>query len=162
MIVPGPGSRSYRLPTLPDPTGYYYCTLQLGCRIVVAILGKISPRMSSEFLSFGNFQIPRTPNSCRKERSYGMGSEIWFEFSEPKIDAYGLSSEKKTQNSQESAFSEVEFWEKGKLTSEKVSSRCRVVVISKTGRRQLLERQDTTCCHPDHNASRDFCAAMMV
>ena len=37
VIVPGPGSRSYRVPTLPDPTGYYYCTLQLGCRIVVAI-----------------------------------------------------------------------------------------------------------------------------
>ena len=28
VIVPGPGSRSYRVPTLPDPTGYYYCTLQ--------------------------------------------------------------------------------------------------------------------------------------
>ena len=27
VIVPGPGSRSYRVPTLPDPTGYYYCTL---------------------------------------------------------------------------------------------------------------------------------------
>ena len=27
---------------------------------------------------------------------YGLSSEIWFEFSEPKIDAYGLSSEKKT------------------------------------------------------------------
>ena len=37
VIVPGPGSRSYRVPTLPDPTGYYYCTLQLGCCIVVAI-----------------------------------------------------------------------------------------------------------------------------
>ena len=37
VIVPGPGSRSYRVPTLPNPTGYYYCTLQLGCRIVVAI-----------------------------------------------------------------------------------------------------------------------------
>ena len=37
VIVPGPGSRSYRVPTLPDPTGCYYCTLQLGCRIVVAI-----------------------------------------------------------------------------------------------------------------------------
>ena len=37
VIVPGPGSRSYRVPTLPDPTGYYYCTLQLGCSIVVAI-----------------------------------------------------------------------------------------------------------------------------
>ena len=37
VIVPGPGSRSYRVPTLPDPTGYYYCILQLGCRIVVAI-----------------------------------------------------------------------------------------------------------------------------
>ena len=32
------GSRVPILPgTLPDPTGYYYCTLQLGCRIVVAI-----------------------------------------------------------------------------------------------------------------------------
>ena len=28
VIVPGPGSRSYRVRTLPDPTGYYYCTLQ--------------------------------------------------------------------------------------------------------------------------------------
>ena len=28
VVVPGPGSRSYRVPTLPDPTGYYYCTLQ--------------------------------------------------------------------------------------------------------------------------------------
>ena len=37
VIVSGPGSRSYRVPTLPDPTGYYYCTLQLGCSIVVAI-----------------------------------------------------------------------------------------------------------------------------
>ena len=37
VIVPGPGSRSYRVPTLPDPTGYYYCTLQLGCCIVEAI-----------------------------------------------------------------------------------------------------------------------------
>ena len=37
VIVPGPRSRSYRVPTLPDPTGYYYCTLQLGCCIVVAI-----------------------------------------------------------------------------------------------------------------------------
>ena len=37
VIVPGPRSRSYRVPTLPDPTGYYYCTLQLGCSIVVAI-----------------------------------------------------------------------------------------------------------------------------
>ena len=37
VIVPGPGSRSYRVLTLPDPTGYYYCTLQLGCSIVVAI-----------------------------------------------------------------------------------------------------------------------------
>ena len=34
VIVPGPGSRSYRVPTLPDTTGYYYCTLQLGCSIV--------------------------------------------------------------------------------------------------------------------------------
>ena len=38
MIVPGPGSRSYRVPTLPDPTGYYYCTPQLGCSIVVVWL----------------------------------------------------------------------------------------------------------------------------
>ena len=37
VIVPGPGSRSYRVPTLPDPTGYYYCTLHLGCSIIVAI-----------------------------------------------------------------------------------------------------------------------------
>ena len=37
VIVPGSGSRSYRVPTLPDPTGYYYCTLQLGCCIVEAI-----------------------------------------------------------------------------------------------------------------------------
>ena len=37
VIVPGPGSRSYRVPTLPDPTDYYYCTLQLGCCIVEAI-----------------------------------------------------------------------------------------------------------------------------
>ena len=37
VIVPGPGSRSYWVPTLPDPTGYYYCTLQLGCRGVMAI-----------------------------------------------------------------------------------------------------------------------------
>ena len=27
VIVPGPGSRSYRVPNLPDPTGYYYCTV---------------------------------------------------------------------------------------------------------------------------------------
>ena len=39
---------------------------------------------------------------------YGMSSEICFKFSDPKIDAYGLSSEKNTQDSQKSAFSEVE------------------------------------------------------
>ena len=37
VIVPGQGSRSYRVPALPDPTGYYYCTLQLGCCIVEAV-----------------------------------------------------------------------------------------------------------------------------
>ena len=42
VIVPGPGSRSYRVPTLPDPTGYYYCTLQLGCRIVEFLFGTIT------------------------------------------------------------------------------------------------------------------------
>ena len=37
VIVSGAGSRSYWVSALPDPTGYYYCTLQLGCCIVEAI-----------------------------------------------------------------------------------------------------------------------------
>ena len=62
--------------------------------------------------------MQRENNSNDKTVPYGLSSEIWFKFSEPKTDAYSLSSEKNTQISQNSAFSEVKFWENGPFSSE--------------------------------------------
>ena len=62
MIVPGPGLRSYRLPNLPDPTGYYYCTLQLGCCIVEAICSvHLEVKLASSIDTCNYAYFPSTP-----------------------------------------------------------------------------------------------------